>query len=109
MKPTAILVNTSRGPVVDEEALVRALGEKWIAGAALDVVAVEPLPASSPLRQFEQVIFTPHYGASSQESVEQLAATVGESAADLVQGRWPRFPVNPQVRPRLPLRPRADQ
>jgi D-3-phosphoglycerate dehydrogenase len=108
MKPTALLVNTSRGPVVNEEALVRALAEKWIAGAALDVVTVEPLPAASPLRQFEQVIFTPHYGASSEEAVAQLARTVGESAAALVQGYWPRFPVNPQVKPRLALRPWSE-
>ena len=108
MKPTAMLVNTSRGPVVDEAALIRALREKWIAAAALDVVAQEPLPADSPLRQFEQVIFTPHYGASSEESVAQLLATVVDSAEAVFKGYWPPFPVNPRVQPRVPLQPWSD-
>lgn len=108
MKPTAILVNTSRGPVVDEAALTRALGEKWIAGAALDVVTREPLPADSPLRQFEQVIFTPHYGASSEESVAQLYASVVDSAEAVLSGHWPPFPVNPGVKPRVALQPWSD-
>jgi D-3-phosphoglycerate dehydrogenase len=109
MKPTALLVNTSRGAVVNEEALVRALAEKWIAGAALDVMTVEPLPATSPLRAFEQVIFTPHYGATSEESEAQLARTAAESAVAMLQGYWPPFPVNPQVAPRVPLRLAAER
>ena len=107
MKPTALVVNTSRGPVIDEEALIRALREKWIAGAALDVVTTEPLPASSPLRQFDQVIFTPHYGATSEESEAQLRATVADSVEAILKGFWPPFPVNPKIQPRFSLKPWA--
>ena len=108
MKPTALIVNTSRGPVIDETALARALDENRIAGAALDVAAVEPLPASSPLRKSEHVIFTPHYGASSVESVAQLRATVVDSVAALAHGYWPPFPVNLSVLPKVPLRPWSE-
>jgi D-3-phosphoglycerate dehydrogenase len=62
MKPTAILINTSRGAIIDESALIDALREKRIAGAGLDVFAVEPLPASSPLRTLPNVLLTPHVG-----------------------------------------------
>jgi D-3-phosphoglycerate dehydrogenase len=108
MKPTAILVNTSRGKVVDQDALVRALEEKRISGAGLDVMAEEPLPASSPLRQFGNVIFTPHFGSESLQALRDLHLIVAESAAALLQGYWPPFPVNPGVRPRLPLRPWSE-
>jgi len=65
MKHGAILVNTSRGPVVDEAALVRALNEKWIAGAALDTHYYYPMPPDHPLWKFPNVIFTPHISGSS--------------------------------------------
>jgi len=105
MKPTSLLVNTSRGPIVDEAALVRALREKWIAGAALDVVEVEPLPADSPLREFDQVILTPHRGADSVDSLAHVRRTMVESVFAVAQGHWPPFPFNPKVAPRVPLRP----
>jgi len=60
MKPTAFLINVARGAIVDEEALVRALTEKWIAGAGLDVFTREPLPPESPLYAMDNVIFSPH-------------------------------------------------
>jgi phosphoglycerate dehydrogenase-like enzyme len=62
MKATAVLVNTSRGPIVDEAALVRALQERWIAGAGLDVFDIEPLPTDHPLRALPQAVLTPHLG-----------------------------------------------
>lgn len=108
MKPTAILVNTSRGGVVDQNALINALREKRIAGAALDVFAEEPLPASSPLREFGNVILTPHYAASSDDSEAQLQKTVGDSAAAVLMGHWPPFPVNADVKPRTPLKPWSE-
>ena len=109
MKPTAFLVNTSRGAVVDEGALVRALQEGWIAGAALDVTEVEPLPASSPLRQMgEHLILTPHHAAGSVEARADLHRSVVRTLQAAAQGYWPPFPVNPQVSPRVPLRPFAE-
>ena len=108
MKPTAIVVNTSRGPVIDQDALVRALQEKWIGGAALDVVAEEPLPASSPLRDFDQVILTPHTGADSVDSMQHVRRTVVDSVSAVLRGHWPPFPVNPKVSPRFPLQPWAE-
>jgi phosphoglycerate dehydrogenase-like enzyme len=68
MKPTALLVNTSRGPIVDEAALVAALRAKRIAGAALDVFATEPLPPDHPLRTLPNVVATPHVGFVTQET-----------------------------------------
>jgi D-3-phosphoglycerate dehydrogenase len=105
MKPSSFLVNTSRGGVVDEAALVRALQEKRIGGAALDVVQEEPLPASSPLRDMDQVILTPHYAASSLDSMKHLHGTVADSVEAVLRGYWPPFPVNGTVQPRTELRP----
>jgi D-3-phosphoglycerate dehydrogenase len=72
MKPDAVLINTSRGPVVDEQALVAALQEGRIAGAALDVFEVEPLPASSPLLKMDQVMLAPHNSNSSPAAWERV-------------------------------------
>lgn len=108
MKPTAILVNTSRGPVVDERALIAALREQRIAGAALDVVEEEPLPAASPLREFANVILTPHTAADSSDSLQHARQTVTDSVAAVLTGYWPPFPVNSAVTPRAPLKPWAE-
>jgi phosphoglycerate dehydrogenase-like enzyme len=108
MKPTAYLVNTSRGGVVDQAALVRALQENRIGGASLDVFEEEPLPAASPLRNLEQVTMTPHYAASSQDSMAHLHRTVADSIEAVLRGYWPPFPVNTGVVPRSPLRPWSE-
>jgi D-3-phosphoglycerate dehydrogenase len=105
MKPSALLINTSRGGVVDEAALVRALQEKRLGGAALDVYEVEPLPAGSLLRGMEQVTLTPHYAASSQDSMKHLQCTVTDSVEALLHGFWPPFVINPTVVTRVALRP----
>lgn len=72
MKPSAVLINTARGPLIDEPALIRALQEKRIAGAALDVFEDEPLPANSPLRQIENVMLAPHNANSSPQAWERV-------------------------------------
>ena len=103
MKPTTILVNTSRGPVVNQSALIAALRENRIGGAALDVVEEEPLPADSALREFDNVILTPHVAADSTDSLQHARGTVVDSVAAVLGGHWPPFPVDPKVTPRQPL------
>ncbi|HEX4994544.1 MAG TPA: C-terminal binding protein [Methylomirabilota bacterium] len=97
MKPTACLVNTSRGPVVDEAALVRALQERKLAGAALDVFEQEPLAADSPLRRMENVILTPHAAYFSSPAVAQVPKRCGEEIARVLLKERPINVVNPEV------------
>jgi D-3-phosphoglycerate dehydrogenase len=97
MKEGVFLVNTSRGPVVHQEALVEALRSGKIWGAGLDVMEYEPLPLDSPLRAFENVTFTPHVSANSEESRADLYRMSCRIAIDACQGRWPQSVVNPQV------------
>ena len=108
MKPTAVIINTSRGPVIDEAALIRALQEKRIAGAALDVTEIEPLPMDSPLRAMDQVTLTPHQGANSVDAIDHIHRTVTDSLEAMVKGYWPPFPINPKATPRIPLKPWSD-
>ncbi|HXV90339.1 MAG TPA: phosphoglycerate dehydrogenase [Gemmatimonadales bacterium] len=89
MKPTAFLVNTARGELVDEPALAEAVRDKRIAGAAVDVFAVEPLPADSPLRQLDRVILTPHLAASTAEAQERVAHEICVAVRDaIVEGDY---------------------
>ncbi len=68
MKPTAYLVNTARGPIVDEGALLEALTQKKIAGAGVDVFSVEPLPVDHPFRKLDNIVLTPHLGYVTEDS-----------------------------------------
>jgi phosphoglycerate dehydrogenase-like enzyme len=86
MKPTAILVNTARGPVVDEEALVEALAQGRIAGAGLDVFGIEPLPPTHPLCRLENVVLSPHTGALTAAAVEKGLEMVVENLRAWLQG-----------------------
>jgi D-3-phosphoglycerate dehydrogenase len=100
MKEGVFLVNTSRGPLVDEAALVESLRAGKVWGAGLDVFEQEPLPLNSPLRTFNNVTFTPHVGANSEESVGDAYRLGCQIAADVKNGRWPPFVVNPEVESR---------
>ena len=93
MKPRALFINTSRGEVVDEAALVNALATKKIAGAALDVRATEP-PAPSPLAEMENVILTPHVAAFTAEGQRRVVASVCRDVASVLRGESPRYFVN---------------
>ena len=98
MKEGVFIVNTSRGPVVQESALVTALRSGKVWGAGLDVMEQEPLPADSALCEFGNVTLTPHIASYSLEAVETLYHFGAEIAADLLRGRWVSTIVNPQVR-----------
>lgn len=89
MKPGAILINTSRGPVVHEEALIEALKSGHLGGAGLDVFEEEPLPAGSPLRTFSNTILTSHAASVSEKAVELLQRKAAEAARDFLQGKDP--------------------
>ena len=86
MKPTAFLVNTSRGPIVDEPALIEALRRRQIAGAGLDVFDTEPLPADHPLLGLENTVLTPHLGYVSREGLAEMYGQVVEDLAACLRG-----------------------
>ena len=98
MKDGVFLVNTSRGPIIEESALAEALRRGKVWGAGLDVFEQEPLPPGSPLREFDNLILTPHVGANSEESRDDLYRAGYQIAVDVQQSRWPQSVVNPEVR-----------
>ena len=97
MKPTAVLINTSRGPVVDEAALTRALTKKQLAGAALDVWEKEPVDKNNPLLKMDNVIATPHAAYFSSPAVAQVPRRCGEEVARVLTGQRPLHVINPEV------------
>jgi D-3-phosphoglycerate dehydrogenase len=97
MKPSALLINTARGGIVDTAALIRALREGWIAGAALDVLEQEPVPRDSPLLSVPNVIVNPHASWYSDESVPELKRKTAEIAVAVLRGQRPTSVVNPDV------------
>jgi phosphoglycerate dehydrogenase-like enzyme len=97
MKPSAYLVNTARGAVIDQAALARALREGWIAGAAVDVVVPERLPPDHPLLGLPNLIVTPHVAYYSEESLLALGRLAAENVAAVLAGTRPASTVNPEV------------
>jgi phosphoglycerate dehydrogenase-like enzyme len=87
MKPTSLLVNTSRGPIVDEGALIEALRSKTIAGAGLDVFDQEPLPIGHPFRSLDNVVATPHLGYVTEETYRICYGEAVEDIAAWLAGR----------------------
>lgn len=94
MKPEAYLINTARGPLIDEAALAQALDDGQLAGAALDVVTTEPLAADSPLLGRDNVILTPHTAFYSEDALLDLQSKAAEDVARVLSGEAPRYPVN---------------
>jgi D-3-phosphoglycerate dehydrogenase / 2-oxoglutarate reductase len=107
MKPTAVLVNTARGPVVDLDAAATALANRSIAAAAVDVVYPEPLPHDSPLYSLPNVILTPHAAYYSERSRQQVRVDALNGALAVLRGRQPRTLANPKVLERVNLLPPA--
>lgn len=107
MKPTAHFINTARGPIVDQAALVRALREGWIAAAALDVFEQEPVDPNDPILKLPNVILTPHYAGGSALSLRNARRLAAENLAQILSGRRPATLVNPAVRATLRF-PLAD-
>ena len=103
MKPSAFLINTSRGKVVDEPALVKALQEKKIAGAGLDVFETEPLPKESPLMKMENVVLLPHSASYSTPAFDLAPINIAFEVARVLTGKMPKNVVNKTVTPRVKL------
>jgi D-3-phosphoglycerate dehydrogenase / 2-oxoglutarate reductase len=104
MKPSAIFINTGRGATVDEAALITALQQGWIAGAALDVLEQEPPRQDNPLLQMNNVILTAHVASASARFDPARRRRVGQELALLLGGRWPMSCVNPTVLAKSDLR-----
>ena len=98
LKPGAMVINTARGAVLNEDALCAALTSGHIAGAGLDVLQQEPLRLPNPLAEFENVVFTCHYASLSEDSYAIMRREVSEQAAQILQGEFPRNLVNVRVK-----------
>jgi phosphoglycerate dehydrogenase-like enzyme len=97
MKPSAILINTSRGPVVDQPALVRALQEGWISAAGLDVTTPEPLPSDHPLYKLPNCVILPHIGSATRNTRRRMAERAAENLLAGLSGKRLPYCFNPEV------------
>ncbi len=97
LKKSAYIVNTARGALIDEKALFKALREKWIAGAALDVMEQEPIDPNNDLLKLDNVILTPHMSAFTPEMDWMLTCTAMENTLDALRGEIPKYVKNPEV------------
>jgi glyoxylate reductase len=91
MKNTAFLINTSRGQVVEEKSLIKAIKSEWIGGAALDVFEKEPLDSNSPLMRMENVVLLPHIGSATFEIRSRMSKIAAQNIIDILSGREPTF------------------
>jgi D-3-phosphoglycerate dehydrogenase len=98
MEKKPLLINTSRGPIIDEKALIQALQEGLVAGAGLDVLEKEPPDSKNPMLAMENVILSPHVGFYSEESISELKRRTAKNVADVLVGRWPGSVVNQEVK-----------
>lgn len=104
MKSETMIINTSRGPVIDEQALIEALSHNIIAGAALDVLEEEPISLNHPLLSMENVILTPHVAWYSEESAIEMRSKAAMGVVDvLLHGEYPKYLVNQQVKNKVQL------
>lgn len=107
MKPTAFLVNTSRGKVVQQAALVRALKERWIAGAALDVYEEEPLGPGNPLYALDNILLMPHVAGLTMEAVEGMSLSAAQQILQALSGVCPPHVLNREIWPAAAARAHA--
>lgn len=98
MEKKPLLINTSRGPIIDEKALIHALREGILSGAGLDVLETEPPDSQNPLLRMENVVLSPHVGFYSEESISELKRRTAKNVADVLTGKWPDSVVNREVR-----------
>ena len=98
MKRTAYIINTSRGPVIDQASLVKVLSEKAIAGAGLDVFQIEPIPKDDPLLTLDNVVLSPHIGSATEETREAMAICDAENIVAVLKGEIPPPNVVPEQR-----------
>jgi D-3-phosphoglycerate dehydrogenase len=98
MKKKPLIINTSRGPIIDEMALTRALTKAQVSGAGLDVLEKEPPDPKNPLLKMENVIIAPHISFYSEESISELKRRTAENVSSVLLGKWPRSVVNQEVK-----------
>ena len=103
MKPEAIIINTARGPIIDEQAMIEALQSGQIAGAGLDVLEQEPPEPDNALLTMENVVVTPHVASATTRMRPETRRRVGREVALVLRGKWPISCVNPTVLPRVEL------
>lgn len=103
MKPTAYFINTARGAIVDEPALIEALQKKIIAGAGLDVFEKEPMAPDNPLLKMDNVVVVPHSASYSDAAIDVQAFNPSREVARVLSGKWPKSVVNEGVKPKVPL------
>jgi D-3-phosphoglycerate dehydrogenase len=102
LRKGANVVNTARGGIIDEKALYEALTIGHIAGAALDVFEVEPPDPEDPLLKHPNLLATPHFGGTTEESLYRIGIAMVEEVVHFLQGKPPRYPVNPEVLQKKP-------